>query len=66
MIFLPVLIGANFSEYKFLNGVFNGKFTDFNDEWYRVIGRQIFVTTLIFSLQTLVDFLVEKLTAKLM
>lgn len=63
MIILPVAVGANTSELSGLGGIFKGQFTDFNDGWYDVIGRQVLGTMTIFAFQSVIDFIVERLTA---
>ena len=67
MIFLPVLIGANFSEYTTFSKfyTFKGAYTDFNDEWYSQIGSQLVKTMIIFTFQPFIDFLVEIITARI-
>ena len=62
MIVLPVLTGANSQDWYIFKSAFQGKFTDTSDGWYDLIGRQIFKTMIVFSLQALIDFIVEKLT----
>ena len=60
---LPIMVGLNLSEYGFSE--FKGNFTDFGEGWYAQVGQHIFMSMLIFSLQPIIDFLVEYLTIHL-
>ena len=44
---LPILIGLNLKEYGVKD--FSGLFTDFSEDWYILVGQQIFTTMVIFS-----------------
>ena len=64
MIILPVIIGINAMEHadnKLSNQVFKGRYTDFNAAWYADVGYQITITVIIFSLQPMIDIIVENL-----
>jgi hypothetical protein len=55
---LPILIGANFIEYKdkeFLDKTFTGRNTDFGAEWYSEIGVQIVTTMIVFIFEPFID-----------
>lgn len=71
MIVLPIAIGMNLSEYTtfgkedsvedFLNalGIMWGRNTDFGARWYTDTGAILMNTMVIFSIQPIIDFLVE-------
>lgn len=77
MIVLPVMIGTNLSEYTtfgekdivedVLNtlGIMWGRNTDFGARWYPDTGQIIMMTMIIFSIQALIDFLVDWLLVSL-
>ena len=63
-IVLPIMIGANFVEYRdrdFLNKFFTGDNTDFGFSWYQEIGTEYVVTLLTIGLSPALDFLLEYL-----
>ena len=69
MVILPVLIGMNVMEHSVGNTsdtMFKGTYADFNGEWYKAVGFQIFLTMIIFSFQPMIDFLVEYVYWKVM
>ena len=58
---LPILIGANFIEYKdkTFDKIFTGKNTDFGAEWYQDIGVQIVSTMIVFIFGPWIDFITD-------
>ena len=61
-IILPLLIGANFVEYRdrdFLNKFFTGDNTDFGYKWYQEIGPEYVVTLLVVGFSPALDFVLE-------
>ena len=54
MVFVPILIGANFKETN--REAYEGRHTDFGAEWYSDIGRQIVTFMTIFTFQSLIDY----------
>jgi len=65
IILLPLLIGANFIEYKFLTRVFTGRNTDFGEYWYEEVGKEYLITMIIFSFNPLIDFCLEYIEVSL-
>lgn len=64
MIILPIMIGMNLvevSDNRISTTVFRGKYTDFSEDWYPDIGRQLLTTMILFTFQPLIDFLIEYL-----
>ena len=67
--FTPLMVRANFNEYGrdswvayFFN---NGRYSDFNDEWYQVVGSQLFATLILMSIRPVIEMAFEILAVKI-
>lgn len=61
-IFLPIMIGANFLEYKdreWLDRIFSGKNTDFGVDWYPDVGYQLLLTMILYITTPWISLLTE-------
>lgn len=56
------MIGTNMNETGWLKGQFNGKYSDFDADWYPDIGLNIATTMTFFAIQPAIDCIVGFIT----
>ena len=61
--FIPVMVRANFQEYgreSWLAYFFsNGRYSDFTDEWYTIVGPQLFANLILLALRPVIEIIFE-------
>lgn len=65
-IFIIVLMGAklDFMEFLKIGSIFDGKYRDFERDWYNVIGSIFLVSMIVYAVNPIIDFIMTTLSFK--